>query len=104
MKRIKRYGFCIYISQLVMVSAVSAAWWGILYPEFGFTADTFAAVEQEKEQDDGIKTKHTLSGTEAFFEMLDAEPGQIKIKSKIFEEVFGIRGNEDEQRSTDWNF
>lgn len=110
MKCIKKYGFRIYISHLAIVSMVSAGWWGILYPEFGFSEDTFSVAQQrqEAEQSKNMQTanrnEEELTGAEVFFSMLEAQPGQIKIKSKLLEEVFGIRGNDDEQQCTDWNF
>ena len=110
MKCIKKYGFRIYISHLAIVSMVSAGWWGILYPEFGFSEATFSVAEQRQEAKQGKNTQMTNRngeapvGAEAFFAMLEAQPGQIKIKSKLLEEVFGIRGNNDEQQCTDWNF
>lgn len=105
MKGIKRYLVCIYISHLAAVFVVSAAWWGMVYPEFGFSADTFSAAKLEKEQAGGAENEHTLSGTDAFFALLEAKPGQIRLKSKLLEKFFcNIRGNEDEQQCTDRDF
>ena len=111
MKRcMKKYKVCIYISHVMIVYMVSAGWWGILYPEFGFSQDTYCVVAEQGEQETKyeeqqpveLETKNT--GADVFRKMLEAEPGQIKIKSKLLEEVFGIRGNENEQQCTDRDF
>lgn len=87
---------------MAAVLVLSAAWWGILYPEFGFPEDTFSETGQQETGESA--EKEDRSRTEAFFALLDAKPGQIKIKSKLLEEVFGIGGNEDGQRCADRDF
>ncbi len=98
---IKKCGIHIYIGQLALLAILSAGWWGILYPNFSLTEDTFQAVWEETEAEKDAGNRGTekcpaLSGTEAFFSMLEAEPGRVKIKSRFVEAVLGIRGKEDE--------
>ena len=89
---IKRAGFGIYILQWTMVFILSAGWWGILYPDFSMTEDV-VSVEEDTSGDSG--NQKDRSRTELFFDMLEAEPGQIHVKSRLLETICGIRGNND---------
>lgn len=107
----KRYSIRIYIGQLALLSALSAGWWGILYPEFGLSAETFAVVEEQPEKESDPPKAQTpesekkLSGSEAFLALLEAEPGQVRIRSRFLEEVFHIsRGKENEQQCAHRDF
>lgn len=57
-------------------------WWGVLYPEFTLTEDTFRVVWVNGEKREEWDEK---SATEIYCELLQAEPKQIKIKSKLWE-------------------
>ncbi len=85
---IKRAGFRIYILQWAMVFILSAGWWGIMYPNFSMTEDVLS-VEGDEPDDDGKDRNRT----EVFFDMLEAEPGQIHVKSRLLETICEIRGN-----------
>lgn len=62
-------------------------WWGVLYPEFTLTEDTFRIVwVTEKAPEDWEEE----SATEIYYDLLQAEPGQIKIKSKLLEFLAGL--------------
>lgn len=87
---IKRAGFGIYILQWTMVFILSAGWWGILYPDFSMTEDVFSV-----EGDTSGGNEKDGSRTELFFDMLEAEPGQIHVKSRLLETICEIRGSND---------
>ena len=87
--RIKRLCDRIYIGQLAFLAILSAGWWGILYPNFSMTEDTFQPVPEEREAGE-----HQLSGTEGFFFVLNATPEELEIKSKFLDAL--IRGKENE--------
>ncbi len=62
-------------------------WWGVLYPEFTLTEDTFRIVWlNEEEQEEWDKE----SATEIYYDLLQAEPNQIRIKSKLLELLAGL--------------
>lgn len=86
--RIKKICFHIYIREFAFLVVLSAAWWGLLYPNFSLGEDTFQLSEEEAESG--------LSPAGEFFSMLDAEPGEIEVKSRFWEIITDIRGNEDE--------
>ena len=109
----KKGSIRIYISQLAILSVLSAGWWGMLYPEFSLSEDTFSvALEQkktEKTSDSKDMFAEKMSGSEAFWALLEAKPDEIKIKSKFLDDVFDmmdrdIRGKEDEQQCTHRDF
>ena len=93
--RIKNFCIHIYIGQLALVAVLSAGWWGILYPNFSMTEETFETSEEEPS---------ALSCSESFFAMLEAEPDEIEIRSRFWEAILGERGKEDEQQCTDRGF
>ena len=86
--RIKKICFHIYIRELAFLVVVSAAWWGLLYPNFSLGEDTFQVSAEEAESG--------LSSAAGFFSLLDAEPGEIEVKSRFLEIITDVRGNEDE--------
>ena len=75
-----------------MVFILSAGWWGILYPDFSMTEDV-VSVEEDTSGDSG--NQKDRSRTELFFDMLEAEPGQIHVKSRLLETICEIRGSND---------
>lgn len=87
---IKRAGFRIYILQWAMIFTLSAGWWGIMYPNFSMTEDV-VSVEEDTPAGGG----KDRSRTELFFDMLEAEPGQIHVKSRLLETICEIRGNDN---------
>lgn len=111
----KQCGIRIYISQLVLLSALSAGWWGILYPDLSFSEQTFA-VEQEA-QDVGMQPaadiadnqeeKKELTGSEAFWALLGAQPEEIEIRSRLLDQILKdsvTRGKKDEQQCAHRDF
>lgn len=62
---------------LIWVCA-AAGWWGVLFPEFTLTDDTYEITGELSEED------RRLLEEAGFEELMNAEPGQIKIKSKLF--------------------
>ncbi len=106
MKGMKKGGARIYIAQLTLTMILSAGWWGILYPNFSMTEDTFQALEQDEAQhgkaapDESIQEaaqdKSVQDKTETFFAMLNASPGEIQLKSRLLETIARVRGRENE--------
>lgn len=62
-------------------------WWGVLYPELTLTEDTLRIVwvTDEVPEDWGEE-----SATKIYYDLLQAEPKQIKIKSKLLELLAGL--------------
>lgn len=102
--RIKNSCIHIYIGQLALLAVLSAGWWGILYPNFSITEDTFHAVADEAaaENDNYVINEGEREAfgpweAEGFFDMLEAAPGEIRIKSRLLDTISEIRGKADEQ-------
>lgn len=87
MEYYKKEGIRIYIGQLALLAVLSAGWWGILYPNLSMTEETFQAVDEDGQKDD------TVSGTEGFFAILEAEPGQLVIKSRAVDAILKWSGS-----------
>lgn len=61
--------------------------WGVLYPELTLTEDTLRIVwEDGKEQEEWERE----SATKIYYDLLQAEPKQIKIKSRLLEILAGL--------------
>lgn len=67
---------------LIWVCA-AAGWWGMLFPEFTLTGDTYeiAGVSYEELSEE---EKEFLEQADIQELLRNAEPGQIKVKSKLF--------------------
>ncbi|MBD5457125.1 MAG: hypothetical protein HDR27_00965 [Lachnospiraceae bacterium] len=61
-------------------------WCGFLYPELTLSEGTCKAYTAEGEEREG------LSGKEFYEELLQAEPKQVRVKSRLLEFLFSIRG------------
>ena len=91
MKKIREH---IYIGELALLIVLSAGWWGILYPGFSMTEETFEisrqdgdAIESECDREEGGRAE--WGRAEGFFSMLEAAPDEIEIKSRFLEMIFG---------------
>ncbi len=62
-------------------------WWGVLYPELTLTEDTFRIVWADQEV---YREWEEESAMEIYYDLLQAEPKQIKIKSKLLELLAGL--------------
>ena len=108
----KKGRICIYIGQFALLAVLSAGWWGILYPNLAMTEETYQAVSEDGQPDD------TVSGTEGFFAILSAKPGELVIKSRAADAILKWSGScreeetkkalqngdydENEQKRPDW--
>lgn len=94
--RIKKFCIHIYIGQLALLAVLSAGWWGILYPNFSMTEETFEISETdvpsgpEKETEPDSRDKNLiLAGSQRFFDILEAGPGELEIGSRLWETIMG---------------
>lgn len=64
-------------------------WWGFLYPELTLTPDTYRVVSGETagDEEEGIRPDWD---EDIYRELLKAEKGQIRLKSRLFEQLQGI--------------
>lgn len=70
------------IMKILLMLPALAGWCGFLYPDMVFpegTCKAYTAAGEEKE---------TLSGKAFYEELLQAKPGQIRIKSRLWELLF----------------
>lgn len=61
------------IKQGILVSLLSFAFWGMLYPQFSLIEESYEITQGKK------------NPKEDFLEILNADKGEIVIKSKLFE-------------------
>ena len=62
-----------YIKQGILLSFMSFAFWGMLYPQFSLIEESYETTREEK------------NPQEDFFEILNAGKGEVVIKSKFLE-------------------
>lgn len=100
-------GCSAYVCQLCLLAILSAGWWGILYPNFSINGDTLQVAEEEAAmvlEDEtsgcmgGAKANKEENAAETYYHMLEAGPGEIKIRSRLWDKVLEIRGKENECR------
>lgn len=94
--RIKNFCIHIYIGQLALVAVLSAGWWGILYPNFSMTEETYEVSEAdmpsgtEKEAKPHREDNNLIMpGCECFFNILEAGPDDLEIGSRFWETIMG---------------
>lgn len=61
------------IKQGILLCMMSFAFWGMLYPQFSLVEESYESVYETK------------NPREDFFEILDADKGELVIKSKFLE-------------------
>ena len=61
------------IKQGILVCIMTFAFWGMLYPQFSFVEECYECANEVK------------NPREDFLEILDADPGEVVIKSKFLE-------------------
>ena len=85
---LKRH-IAVTMMRVMMLFPVFAGWSGFLYPEFSFHRGTLRSYTAE-----GVE-RRGISGKEFYEELLEAEPKQIRVKSRLLEFLFSI-GDETE--------
>lgn len=77
------------LRSLALLIFVGIMWWGLIYPELCFVEGTYekaAGISAELFGRQGQKAEEKTeekTDEEAFFELLEAEPDRMIIKSKI---------------------
>lgn len=61
------------IKQGILLSLMTFAFWGVLYPQFSLVEESYEVIGKEKEP------------REDFFAILEADKGELVISSKILE-------------------
>lgn len=64
--------------EIAMVVLVTVGWWGIVYPHLSMIEDTCKVICENGEI-------RTLENIDAYFDMLQAGPGEIKMKIRLLE-------------------
>ena len=72
------------ILRWMLVIPVFAGWIGFLYPDLTFENEVCKAYTNTGEE------RTELSGEELYRELLRAEPGQIRVKSRLLEFIFTL--------------
>ena len=62
------------IKETIIITLMSVMFWGILYPQFSITEDTYLCLENREKNPE-----------EDFLSMLKAQKGEVIIKSKLWE-------------------
>lgn len=61
----------------------TAAWWGLLYPQFMYTQDTYSILDEATG-----RVLEAEYSKEEFLHLLDTSQEKVQIKSKLLEEIF----------------
>lgn len=77
------------LETLRIVCCICAAfgWWGVLYPELTMTQDTYRIVDETGCEPAIEENQHWDLGREVYFKILEAEPGQIRFRSRLWEAI-----------------
>lgn len=75
--------------KLRMIAALCAAlgWWGLLYPEFTLTPDTVRVVCETEDGAEETATFDQSFGNSLYLELLGADRGSIRLRSRLFAEL-----------------
>ena len=70
--------------------------WGLFFPDFAFTPDICKTVYEDAEEE---LSEEEINGNEMFYRLLQAEPEEIRIKSRLADvlEAFWKRIRNDEE-------
>ena len=78
---------------ICMLSGMLAGWWGVLYPQLVLTQDAYRIVSEDGtvyDAESGIEYK---SGREVYDELLNAERGKVRFRSRLLELVMQLYGS-----------
>ena len=67
------------IKQGILLSMMTFAFWGVLYPQFSLVDESYEIIQEQKE----VQIKK--NSREDFFAILEADKGEIVISSKLLE-------------------
>lgn len=71
--------------RIAFVICAALGWWGVLYPQLAMTPDTYRVVSEDGTvQTDEFMVKWDFDN-DIYREILNADRGRIKFKSKLFE-------------------
>lgn len=62
----------------------AAGWWGVFFPDFTLTEDTYKIVYDESFNLSDEERELVINATEFEELLMNAKPGQIRIKSKLY--------------------
>ncbi|MBR5577517.1 MAG: hypothetical protein IKW28_00810 [Lachnospiraceae bacterium] len=68
------------IKETILITIMSLMFWGVLYPEFSLTPQTYC-----------LSTGEEKNPEKDFFEILNAPSGKIKVKSRLWEWIIEER-------------
>lgn len=66
------------VIKIAIAALVTVSWWGVMYPHLSMIEDTCQVVSETGEA-------RMLQSMEEYFDMLQAEPGKVQIKSRLLE-------------------
>lgn len=64
--------------EIAMAVLATVSWWGVVYPHLSMIEDTCQIISESGEV-------RMLQSIEEYFDMLQAEPGEVQIKSRLLE-------------------
>lgn len=78
------------VLKMVCTLCVAIGWWGMLYPDFTMTPDTYQVVWKE----DAVQQEQSMlewdSEDEIYDLIMKADSGQIRFKSRLLEKLDAI--------------
>lgn len=70
---------------LVLAGCLAFGWWGVLYPELVLDRHTYRLVSETGEPCLQEQTGGMLSSEAVYWELLNAEKGRIRFRSRLWE-------------------
>lgn len=75
--------------RMVCTLCVALGWWGMLYPDFTMTADTYQVVWEDAAQQE--ESMPEWESEEEIYDLVwKADSGQIRFKSRLWEKIDAI--------------
>ncbi len=69
----------------------AAGWWGILYPQLTWNADTYRVVTQDGETV-ALEDAQIVSDSALYYELLNADRGRVRFRFRFAEEIMKCLG------------
>lgn len=71
--------------RVILGVCAALGWWGLIYPELSLTPDTYCILREDGTVQPTTDMVEWKFDNDIYLELLEAKPGQIRIKSKLFQ-------------------
>ncbi len=71
--------------RVILGVCAALGWWGFIYPELSLTPDTYCVLREDSTVQPTADMVEWEFDNDIYLKLLEAKPGQIRIKSKLFQ-------------------